>query len=79
MVEETGQDILVMAIHIVTKNDVLVCADELGVCQEQITDEMIEEVKEDVSQRIGQLREKVKDTVRESIEEQVLIEKSPRL
>ncbi|MFC1991715.1 hypothetical protein ACFLVC_03210 [Chloroflexota bacterium] len=73
MAEENEQDILVMAIFMVTKNDVLVCADELGVSREQITDDVVEQVKEEVSQRIGKWREVVKDMVSETVEKKVLI------
>ena len=79
MAEENEQDILVMAIFMVTRNDVLVCADELGVSREQITDDLVEQVKGEVSQEIGKWREAVKDMVSEAIEKRVLIEKSPRL
>ncbi len=79
MAEENEQDILVMAIFMVTRNDVLVCADELGVSREQITDDLVEQVKGEVSQEIGKWREAVKDMVSEAMEKRVLIEKSPRL
>ncbi len=79
MAEENEQDILVMAIFMVTKNDVLACADELGLSQEQITDDVVEQVKEEVGQGIGNWREAVRGMVRETIEKRVLIEKSPRL
>lgn len=72
MAEENERDILVMAIFMVTRNDVLVCADELGVSREQITDDVVEQVKEEVSQEIGKWREAVKDMVKETIEDEVI-------
>lgn len=70
MVENSKQDILVMALFMVTRKDVLVCADELGMTEEQVTDDVIELVKEKVSQGLGEWREVIKDTVKEIIEKE---------
>jgi hypothetical protein len=56
-----------MAILLVTKYDVLACADDLGIPEEQVTDEMIEQVKAKVSQSLGDWREVVKGMVKEAI------------
>ncbi|MEE8413679.1 MAG: hypothetical protein V3R96_03920 [Dehalococcoidales bacterium] len=71
MAEENEQDILVMAIFMVTRNDVLICADELGVSREQITDDVVEGVKEEVSRRIGKWGEAVSKMVKETLGEKV--------
>ncbi len=50
MAESDKKDILLMAILMVTRDDVLTSADELGIPEEQVTDDVIELVKERVSQ-----------------------------
>ena len=50
MAESGTEDIILMAILMVTKDDVLACANELGMSKEQVTDDVIELVKEKVSQ-----------------------------
>ena len=67
MSEQDMKDILVMAMFIVTKDDVQVCADELGLSKEQITDDVIELVKEKVSQGLGEWREALKGMVKGAI------------
>ena len=67
MPEKDVKDILVMAMFIVTKDDVQVCADELGLSKEQITDDVIELVKEKVSQGLGEWREALKGMVKGAI------------
>ena len=56
-----------MAVFTVTKGDVLACAHELGIPEEQVTDDLIELVKEKVSQGLGDWREVVKGMVKEAI------------
>ena len=67
MAEKGKQDILVMAMFIVTRGDVLTCAEELGMSKEQVTDDVIELVKEKVSQGLGSWREVIKGMVKEAI------------
>jgi len=69
MAESGKQDILVMALFVVTRDYVLACANELGIPEEQITDDVIELVKERISQGIGGWREVVKGMVEETIKE----------
>jgi len=70
--EENERDILIMAIFMVTRNDVLVGADELGISREQITDDVVEHVKEEVSQEMGKWRQAVKNLVKETIKDEVI-------
>lgn len=67
MAESGKQDILVMALFMVTRDDVLACANELGIPEEQVTDDVIELVKEKISQGLGDWREIVKGIVKETI------------
>ena len=67
MPESNKEEIILMAIFTVTKDDVLACADELGMSQEQVTDDVIEMVKEKVSQGLGGWRAVVKGLVKEAI------------
>ena len=67
MAENGKQDILVMAIFMVTRGDVLDCANDVGIPEEQITDDVIELVKEKVSQGLGDWRGVVKSMVKEAI------------
>jgi len=70
-VAESGkEDIILMAIFAVTKSDILACANELGIPEEQVTDEVIELVKEKVSQGLGDWRKVIKGIVKEAIKEE---------
>ena len=55
-------------IFMLTKDEVLACADELGISKEQVTDGVIELVKRRVSLELGNWREVVKSALREVIE-----------
>lgn len=67
MAENGKEDIILMAMFMVTKADVLAGADELGIPEEQVTDEVIELVKQKVSQELGHWRGVIKDMVKEAI------------
>ena len=67
MTESGKEDIIVMAIFMVTKDDVLACANELGMTKEQVTDEVIELVKKEVSRGLHEWREVVKGIIKEAI------------
>ncbi len=70
MPENSKEDILVMAIFMVTKGDVRACANELGMPEEQVTDDVIELVKGVVSQGLGDFRGVIKDIVKEAIKKE---------
>ena len=53
---------------ILTEDDVLACANELGMSKEQVTDDVIELVKREVSLELGDWREVVKSALRVAIE-----------
>ncbi len=72
MAESSKQDILVMALFMVTRDSVLSCADELGIPEEQVTDDVIELVKEKVSQDLGGWQNGVRDIVKETIEKKAI-------
>ena len=55
-------------VFIVTKEDVLACATELGMSKEQITDAVIEFVRRRVSLGFSRWAEIVKSALREAIE-----------
>jgi len=79
VVENCKEDIILMAIFAVTKNDVLTCANELGIPEEQITDEVIELVKKKVSQGLRDWRMVVKSIVKKTIKFPVETEESQTL
>ena len=72
MAESSKEDIIIMAIFMVTKNDILACANELGMPEEWVSDDLIELVKEKVSQGLLDWREVVKGMVRETIEKEAI-------
>ena len=72
MRESDKDDILVMAVFLVTRDDVRDCAQESGISEEQISDRVIELVKEKVSQSVGELREVVKTMVKEAVNEDTI-------
>ena len=57
MAENDKGSILIMAVLMVTRDDVLSGADELGIPEEQMTKDKIELVKEKVSQSLSSWRE----------------------
>ena len=67
MTESSGENIILMALLALTREDVLTCANELGMAEEQITEDVISLVKERVSQGLGGWREEVKGMVRDAI------------
>ena len=56
MMEENKQDVLMMAIFVVTRDDVLTCARELDMTQEEVTEDVIELVGEEISQDLSDWR-----------------------
>ena len=68
MAENSKQDILLMAILTVTRDDVLAGANELGIPEEQVNDEVIELVKKKLGHSLGDWREIVKEMVKYAIE-----------
>ena len=73
MAENGKKGIILMAMFTVTKNDVLACANELGIPEEQVTDDVVELVKERVSQGLCGWREAIKDMVKEAINEEAVV------
>jgi len=72
-VRESGkEDIILMAIFMVTKDDVLACANELGIPKEQVTDDVIELVREKVSQGLRNWREVIKGIVKETVKKEAI-------
>jgi len=67
MTEQNNRDILLMALFVVTKDDVLSSAREIGLSEAEVSEDVIEMVKERVSQGLGDWRERVKDLVKEAI------------
>ena len=67
MAESGMEDIILMAVLKVTKDDVLVCANELGMSKEQVTDDVIELVKEKVGQGLHGWRGVVRGMVNETL------------
>jgi len=72
MAKRNEQDILVMALFVVTRDSVLTCASELGIPEEQITDDIIELVREKVNQVLSDWRDVVKSMVKETIEKETI-------
>jgi len=67
MAEDNKTEIILMAIFTVTKDDVMACADEVGLGREQVTDSLLELVKERLSQGLGGWRAAIKSMVVETI------------
>ncbi len=67
MLESGKKDIILMAILTVTRDDVLAGANELGIPEEQVTDDVIEMVKRKVSQNFSNWREVAKSMVKDAI------------
>ena len=67
MPERSKEDVILVAILALTKDDVLACADELGIPEGQVTDDLIELVTEKVRRGLSHWREVVKGMVKEAI------------
>ena len=65
MSESDMENVLLIAIFTVTRDDVRASADELGIPEEQITDEVIKRVREKISQSLNDWREVIKGMVKE--------------
>ena len=68
MPENSEKDIVLMAVFVVTKEDILACADELGRPEEEVTEDLIEMVKEEVSRGLHHQRGMLRGMVKEAIE-----------
>jgi hypothetical protein len=67
MSENPTEGIILIAIFMVTREDVLDCANEMGMSEEQVTEDVIEMVREKVKQGLRDQREVVKSIVKEAI------------
>ena len=67
MPENPTEGIILIAIFMVTREDVLDCANEMGMSEEQVTEDVIETVREKVKQGLRDQREVVKSIVKEAI------------
>ncbi len=67
MAESSEKGVLLMAVFMLTRDDIRACANELGMPEEQLSDDVIELVKEKVSQGLGDWRELIKGVVKEAI------------
>ena len=67
MAANSKEDIILIALFMVTKDDVLACANELGMSKEQVTDDVIALVKEKVSQDLDGWQEVIRGMVKEAI------------
>lgn len=67
MLDSSKEKVIVMAVFFVTRDDVLACADELGIPEERITDEVIELVKDKVGLTLRDWRKVVKSVVKEAL------------
>lgn len=54
-------------IFMLTKDDVLACANELGISKEQVTDDVIELVKRRVSFAVGNWPDVVRSALKEAV------------
>ncbi|MFC2052298.1 hypothetical protein ACFLT4_06185 [Chloroflexota bacterium] len=67
MTESGKEDIILMVVLMLTKDDVLTYADELMIPRERITDDIIETLKEKINQDLGEWREVIKGMVKKAI------------
>ena len=67
MTDNNNENIILMALLMVTRDDILSCADELGMSEDEITEELVEAVREKVGQGLNGWREAVREMVKEAI------------
>ena len=71
MIENSKQAIVVMALCVVTRDSILSCANELGIPEEQVTDNVIKLVKEKVNQDLGDWLDGIRGIVKEAFKEAI--------
>jgi len=62
MPQDSGEDIK----SVLTRNDILACADALGISQDKITDDVIEMVKSRINLKLDRWQEIVKELLKEA-------------
>ena len=67
MAENDKEGIILMAIFMLTRDDVLACANEVGIPKEQVTDDVIELVKMRANLGLSHWPEVIKSIVKETI------------
>ena len=72
MLESDMENVLLIAIFTVTRDDVRAWADELGIPEERLTDEVIERVREKISQSLDDWREVIKGMVKETLSQETI-------
>ncbi len=69
MEDKENPTVLVMAIFMVTRNDVLACADELGISREELTDDVLDQVQKVVSEGMGDWHNVIRDLIKEALKD----------
>jgi len=69
MKRNMSQDLLVAALFMVTKEDVLSCADEVGIEREYLTDDLLQTISEKVSTELGGWHGEIRNIIRDTIKE----------
>lgn len=72
MAKSGKQDVILMAILAVTREDVLAGAGELGISEEQVTDDVVQLVREKLGQVLYDWREAIQGMVKEVLERETL-------
>jgi len=67
------EDVLLIALMVVTKDVVLSCADELGIPEEDVNEEVLSTVKKKINQVFGDYRDTIQDVIIGTLQKEMAV------
>lgn len=67
------EDVLLIALMVVTKEVVLACADELGIPENDVNEEVLNTVKKKINQVFGECRNTIQDVITGILQEEIAV------
>ncbi|MFC1900038.1 hypothetical protein ACFLYN_00430 [Chloroflexota bacterium] len=68
---DNKEDVLLIALMVVTKDVVLACADELGIPEDDIDEEVMRNVKKKINQVFGDCRNTIQDVIIGTLQKEI--------
>lgn len=70
---ENKEDVLLVALMVVTKDVVLACADELGMPEEDVNEEVLNTVKKKINKVFGDYRNTIQEVITGTLQEEMAV------
>ncbi|MFC1921133.1 hypothetical protein ACFLYQ_05355 [Chloroflexota bacterium] len=70
-----SEEVLLIALMVVTKDVVLAYADKLGIPEEKMTEEMVEKIKNEINQVLDKWRSEVRDVIINTLRKETDVKK----